>query len=208
VADVLESSVLVLNRNYSPVNLTSARRAFCMLFADIAEAVACIDETYQNYDFRSWAELSEYRSVTDGDRDYEWVQTPSLTLMVPRIVRVLNYDRQRAHKVRLTRKNIYFRDKNTCQYCGGRFKTRDLNIDHVIPRSRGGRDTWANLVCACISCNIRKGNRLPAEAGMRLIREPLRPKLNPTIVAHLSKRKYASWRSFLDEAYWNVELEE
>jgi 5-methylcytosine-specific restriction endonuclease McrA len=208
VSGALDSSVLVLNRYYSPINLTTGRRAFCMLFASIAEAVAVVDETYQNYDFHSWAELSSFHSQNDDMNDHDWVRTPNLILLVPRIIRVLNYDRPRTYRVRLTRKNLYFRDNNTCQYCGRNLKSKDLNIDHIIPRSRGGKDTWDNLVCACISCNIRKANRLPNEAGMTLVRRPQRPRLNPAIVSHLGKKKYASWKSFLDEAYWNVELRE
>ena len=84
----------------------------------------------------------------------------------------------------------------------------DLNIDHVIPKSKGGKEVWGNLVCACIECNIKKGNKLPVEAGMKLIRKPSRPNLNPLIIIHLSKKKYASWKTFLNEAYWNVELQE
>ena len=208
MAGVLDSSVLVLNRHYSPINLTTAKRAFCMLFSSIAEAVELVDETYQNYDFHSWAELSAFQSQEDQVGDHDWVYTPNLILLVPRIIRVLNYDRLRAYRVRLTRKNLYFRDGNTCQYCGRNLASKDLNIDHIIPRSRGGKDTWENLVCACVRCNIRKANRLPHEAGMRLVRRPQRPRLNPAIVSHLGKKKYASWKSFLDEAYWNVELQE
>ncbi len=208
MADVLDTSVLVLNRYYSPINLTTARRAFCMLFARIAEAVAVENETYRNFDFPSWAELSSYRVSLDGGGDHEWVRTSSAFLMVPRIIRVLRYDKSRPYRVRLTRKNLYFRDRNTCQYCGRRLKAKDLNIDHVVPRSRGGTDTWENLVCACVACNIRKGSRLPEEAGMTLIRPPFRPTLNPAIVAHIGNKQYASWKSFLDAAYWNVELEE
>jgi 5-methylcytosine-specific restriction endonuclease McrA len=208
MADVLDTSVLVLNRYYSPINLTTARRAFCMLFARIAEAVAVENETYRNFDFPSWAELSSYRASLDGVADHEWVRTSSVVLMVPRIIRVLRYDKSRPYRVRLTRKNLYFRDRNTCQYCGRRLKAKDLNIDHVVPRSRGGTDTWENLVCACVACNIRKGSRLPEEAEMTLIRPPYRPTLNPAIVAHIGNKQYASWKSFLDAAYWNVELEE
>lgn len=208
MADVLDTNVLVLNRHYSPISLTTARRAFCMLFARIAEAVALEDETYQNFDFANWAELSSYRLSLDGSEEHDWVRTPSLVLMVPRIIRVLHYDKSRPYRVRLTRKNLYFRDRNTCQYCGRRLKSKDLNIDHVVPRSRGGMDTWENLVCACVACNIRKGSRLPEEAGMALVREPFRPTLNPAIVAQIGSQQYASWKSFLDEAYWNVELEE
>jgi 5-methylcytosine-specific restriction endonuclease McrA len=208
MADVLDTSVLVLNRYYSPVNLTTARRAFCMLFGEIAEAVSVVDDTYQNFDFQSWAALSSWRASTNELSEHDWVQTSSLVLMVPRVIRVLHYEKNRPYRVRLTRKNLYFRDRNTCQYCGRRLKAKDLNIDHVIPRSRGGTDTWENLVCACVSCNIRKGSRLPAEADMALVRTPFRPSLNPAIVAHIGSKRFASWRSFLDAAYWNVELEE
>jgi 5-methylcytosine-specific restriction endonuclease McrA len=208
MADALSASVLVLNKHYSPINITNARRAFSMLFNSIAEVITVEDEGYFNYNFSSWAEFSEYKKMLEDGQDHEWVHTPSLILMVPRVVRLHKYDRVRTTKVRLTRRNIYYRDNNVCQYCGKRFKTRDLNVDHVIPRSRGGKDTWHNLVCACVSCNIRKGNRTPHEAGMRLIKEPVRPKLNPLILLHIGNKKYASWKSFLNEAYWNVELQD
>ncbi len=208
MVDVLNASVLVLNKYYNPINITNARRAFAMLFNSIAEVITVEDEGYFNYNFSSWAEFSEYKKILEDGRDHEWVYTPSLILLVPRVVRLHNYDKVRVNKVRLTRRNIYYRDNNICQYCGKHFKTRDLNVDHVTPRSRGGKDTWGNLVCACVSCNIKKGSRLPHEAGMRLIKEPTRPKLNPLILIHIGKEKYASWKSFLNEAYWNVELQD
>ena len=208
MADVLNTSVLVLNKFYNPVNIINAKRAFSMLFSSIAEVITVEDESYYNYNFLSWAEFSEYKKSFEDSQEHEWVYTPNLTLLVPRVVRLMAYDRIRINKVRLTRRNIYYRDHNTCQYCGKRFKTKDLNVDHVIPRSRGGRDTWENLVCACVRCNIKKGSKLPREAGMRLVKHPARPRLNPLIMVHLGKKKYASWKSFLDEAYWNVELQE
>lgn len=206
MSDVLSVSVLVLNKYYNPVNITNAKRAFCMLFNKAAEVITFENESYYNYDFNSWAEVSAFRRELEGNQEHDWVHTPNLTLLVPRVVRVLNYEKVSAQKIKLTRKNIYYRDENTCQYCGKRYKIRDLNIDHVKPRSRGGGDTWSNLVCACIDCNIRKGNRLPQEAGMKLIRKPTIPNLNPVIRMHIGKKKYASWKKFLDEAYWNIEL--
>ena len=204
--EVLNTSVLVLNKFYSPVNITTAKRAFTMLFNRIAEVITVEQEGYFTYNFFSWAEFSEYRRAVEDGLEQDWIHTPNLSLLVPRVIRVLRYSTIYRHKIPLTRRNIYYRDNNTCQYCGRRYRTRDLNIDHVIPRSRGGKETWYNLVCACVSCNIRKGNKLPHEAGMKLVRRPARPKLNPVILAHLEKRKYASWMAFLDEAYWNVEL--
>lgn len=208
MADVLNASVLVLNKNYSPVNVITARRAFCMLFGRIAEVITCDDTVYSNYDFDSWAAVSESRKRFENSADLEWISTPRLSLIIPRIIRLLHYDMVRPYRVKLTRRNIYFRDDNSCQYCGKRFRNSDLNIDHVIPRSRGGHDTWENLVCACVRCNIKKGSRTPREAGMRLVRKPMRPRLDPLISAHVSKRKYASWKAFLNDAYWNVELRE
>ena len=207
MADVLNTSVLVLNKNYHPVNIVNARRAFCMLFGEIAEVVTCEDRIYSSYDFRSWAEVSEARRSYDNP-DLDWVYTPSLSLIIPRIIRLLAYDKTWTYRVKLTRRNIYFRDNNTCQYCGRRFRNSELNIDHVIPRSRGGRDSWDNLVCACVKCNIKKGSKTPREANMSLVRRPGEPALDPMISLHVGKRKYASWRAFLDDAYWNVELAE
>jgi 5-methylcytosine-specific restriction endonuclease McrA len=206
MSETLSTSVLVVNKHYSPVSITSARRAFCMLWGKIAEVITVENEAYINYDFRSWSEISRYKRLYEDNGELDWVFTPTLTLMVPRVVRLLRYDRLGGYKVKLTRKNLYYRDSNTCQYCGGKFKTKNLNIDHVVPRSRGGRDTWRNLVCACIGCNIRKGSRLPREAGMKLIREPKKINLNPIIQVHLRKKKYSSWKAFVDDAYWNVEL--
>jgi 5-methylcytosine-specific restriction endonuclease McrA len=207
MTDVLNSSVLVLNKHYRPVNIVNARRAFCMLFSENAEVITCEDSAYFTYDFRSWAEVSEARRRFDNP-DLDWVNTQQLSLIIPRIIRLLSYDQVRIYRAKLTRRNIYFRDGNTCQYCGKRFRNTDLNIDHVIPKSRGGHDSWENLVCACVPCNIRKGSKTPREAGMSLVRKPHEPALDPMISVHIGKRKYASWRTFLDDVYWNVELSE
>ena len=201
----LSSSVLVLNRHYAAVRVISARRAFCLLFKGIAEIVAAEDDAWQSYDFESWREVSEYRARFERDQ-HEWVRCVRFELAVPRIVRLLVYDRLPRREVKFTRRNIYARDRNRCQYCGHRFPTSELSLDHVIPRSQGGGTDWANIVCCCVKCNVRKGGRTPEEARMRLITEPVKPKRSPVITLRLSSRKYASWRQFLDAAYWNVEL--
>ena len=100
------------------------------------------------------------------------------------------------------------RDKNTCLYCGRHLPSEQLNLDHVIPRAVGGRTTWENIVCSCIPCNTRKANRLPHEAGLRLIRKPVRPKWRPVISLVLEDEHRERWKDFLDLAYWNVELDE
>jgi 5-methylcytosine-specific restriction endonuclease McrA len=121
---------------------------------------------------------------------------------------VLGYDRLPREQVKLNRRNIYARDGNLCQYCGKTFATKELTLDHVKPRVQGGGNAWTNLVCACVKCNARKGGRTPEQAGMRLIRTPIKPKRNPAISIRLGSPKYESWKAFLDEAYWTVELSE
>jgi 5-methylcytosine-specific restriction endonuclease McrA len=110
--------------------------------------------------------------------------------------------------VKFTRHNIFERDKNMCQYCGQLFERKDLNLDHVIPRDRGGPTTWENIVCSCIECNTQKANRTPQEAGIHLIRKPKRPKWRPFVQISFSLHKHDSWKHFIDLAYWNVELGE
>src|SRR2546423_2941722 len=104
------------------------------------------------------------------------------------------------------RRNIFARDNNQCQFCGKKFPTSELSLDHVVPRSQGGGSTWENIVCACVACNVKKGGRTPREAGMHLIRKPEKPKRSPMLNLKLTNRKYQSWKTFLDKPYWNVEL--
>ena len=125
---------------------------------------------------------------------------------MPRIIRLLGYDRPPRQRVKFNRRNIFARDGNRCQYCGKRFATSDLSLDHVIPRIQGGPASWENIVCACLKCNVRKGGRTPREAGMSLTAPPVEPKTCPSLRLKLSHGKYKSWKTFLDNAYWSVEL--
>jgi 5-methylcytosine-specific restriction endonuclease McrA len=206
-ASVLDSHVLVLNKHYAAVRVVSARRAFVMLFKQVAEIISVEDDTYVSYDFDSWRELSEIRARYEREH-HDWVRCVRFELAVPRIVRLLVYDRLPRQPVKFNRRNIFARDRNRCQYCGKRFPLTELSLDHVMPRSRGGQANWENIVCCCVTCNVRKGGRAPHEAGMKLIAEPIKPKRSPVLAMRLSSAKYASWKQFLDAAYWNVELRE
>ena len=201
----LNSSVLVLNKHYAAVRVISARRAFCMLFKRIAEIVSIEDKEYLSYDFDSWRDISEYRAKYERGH-YEWIRCVRFELAVPRIIRLLWYDRMPKQAVKLNRRNIYARDRDRCQYCGKKFPTSELTLDHVVPRSLGGGASWKNLVCCCVRCNVRKGGRIPRDAHMKLITEPVKPKRSPVITLRLTSDKYATWKQFLDAAYWNVEL--
>ena len=201
----LSSSVLVLNKHYAAVRVVPARRAMCMLFKRIAEIVSIDDGAWLGHDFDSWREVSQFKAQYEREH-HDWIRCVRFDLAVPRIVRLLGYDRLPITPVRLTRRNIYARDRNHCQYCGKRFSTSELTLDHILPRSRGGGMSWTNLVCCCVKCNVRKGGRTPAEAHMHLVTEPVKPRRSPAITLHLTSEKYASWKQFLDAAYWNVEL--
>jgi 5-methylcytosine-specific restriction endonuclease McrA len=230
-SSALNSKVLVLNRLYAAIRVVSARRAFCLLMRDIAEVIhveqvplvdssaapadagapsGAVMETptgtrFINYDFATWADMASLQSEFERER-HDWVRTPRFEIAVPRIIRLLGYDRLPDQTVKLNRRNLFARDRNTCQYCGRHYSTHDLSIDHVKPRAQGGGDTWDNLVCACIRCNARKGGRTPDQASMKLVKKPERPKRNPVISLRLGNEKYRSWKTFLDHAYWDVEL--
>jgi len=201
----LDASVLVLNKFYMAVHVIPVRRAFCLLFKALAEVITLDDGRYNAYDFDSWREVSEARSDFRRPED-EYIRTVHFEIQVPRVIRLLAFDRLPKTKVKFNRRNIFARDSNKCQYCGKKFPTSELSLDHVVPRSRGGRASWENIVCACVRCNVRKGGRTPAEANMRLIHEPVRPKTSPSLSLKLTNGKYQSWRTFLDHAYWTVEL--
>ncbi len=201
----LSSHVLVLNRLYVAIRVINAKRAFSLLARDAAEVIHADDGSYANYDFESWLEISQLRQEFEPEL-HDWVKTVRFDVAVPRIIRLLGYDRLPDQRVKLNRRNLFARDRNRCQYCGHHFPTSELSIDHVQPRSQGGPDTWENLVCACVRCNARKGGRTPTQARMHLVTKPVRPKRSPLISIKLGHDKYASWKSFLDDAYWSVEL--
>ena len=204
-ASALDSSVLVLNRLFMAVRVVRARHAFVMLWKQAAEVVSVEDESFACYDFSSWAVVSAYRRQFQPAGN-DWIHTVRFELAVPKVIRLLSYDRLPKTRVRLNRRNLFARDANRCQYCGKKFKTTELSIDHVLPRSRGGRTVWNNVVCACMKCNVRKGGRTPHEAGLLLVHEPVQPRFSPVITLHAGNEKYRSWKQFLDTAYWHVEL--
>jgi len=196
---LLNTSVLVLNRHYQPVHVTSARRAFSLLYLGVARV---IEPDYRTFDFESWAALGV---ATDDDV----VRTIGRAIKVPRVIMLQIYDRLPRSKVRFSRLNIYVRDQNTCQYCGRRLPRTALNLDHVVPRAQGGRTTWENVVCCCIECNLRKGCRTPPQAGMTLLHSPERPRWTPGFRAPGGQVAHREWLPFLglvDASYWNTEL--
>jgi 5-methylcytosine-specific restriction endonuclease McrA len=201
----LNCNVLVLNKHYMAIRIIGARRAFSLLFRDLAEVVSLEEGRYSNYDFESWCEVSQFRRDFEPDGQ-DWVSTVNFYIAVPRIIRLLFYDRLPRSEVKFNRRNIFARDKNKCQYCGKHQPTGELSLDHVIPRSMGGKSVWENIVCACTKCNVKKAGRTPRQAGMTLFRNPVKPRHNPLLHIYLGHHRYRSWKQFLDHAYWSVEL--
>lgn len=188
MADVLALPVLVLNRFFEPVQVTSAKRAFILLYGGTAMAV----EDGELYDFEAWRQ-QEFDDACEPS-----VPVVDGKIKVPRVLHLERYDRTPRTLVRLSRRNIMLRDGHQCQYCGRKPAMRELNIDHVVPRSRGGRDAWENLVTACKPCNLRKGSLTPEEAGVRLLRSPQRPRWTPaTRILLGAGDPHPAWMPFL-----------
>lgn len=142
---MMHAPVLVLNATYEPINICAARRALVLVLKGVA---------------RTEEELPD------------WIKSPSTSIHVPSVIRLLEFRHIPRQSRALSRKNILMRDRNTCQYCGRVFSPSELTLDHVIPRSRGGTSTWENLVACCKACNHKKGNTSPGETDLCLIREP------------------------------------
>lgn len=201
----MNCNVLLLNKHYLPVRIIGVKRAFTMLYRELAEVIHIEDGQYLSYDFESWIEISELRKEFEP-HDHDWISTVRFDLAVPRILRLMIYDRLPKQEVKFNRRNIYARDETCCQYCGKRYNSSELSLDHVIPRRMGGSNSWQNIVCCCLKCNVRKGGRTPQQASMKLIQKPVKPRRSPVISLKLNDHRYRSWKQFLDHAYWNVEL--
>lgn len=203
----LESSVLVLNKFFTALHIISAKRAFVLLCKQAAEVVSVDEGTFNSYNFESWKDVSLYKTKLGMIEDNEsWIKTVSFEIEVPKIIRLLLYSGRPQTTLKFNRRNIFARDENKCQYCGKRFPSSELSFDHVLPKAQNGKTNWTNIVCACTGCNKKKGGRTPEQAGMKLIRQPVKPKHSPVLSLKLRSEKYHSWKQFLNEAYWSVPL--
>lgn len=194
---VLAQPTLVLNRSWLAIDTTSVMDALRMLYAGAAKAIQ--PETYEMHTFESWADLS----IPPGE---PYISTVALRIPVPEVVVLTRYDGVPSHTVAFTRRNLFRRDHNRCQYCGCRPGTAELTIDHVVPRAHGGQSSWDNCVLACVSCNRRKADRTPRQAHMQLLAEPKAPRWSPTMAIPVGRVR-RSWQQFVSERYWNTPLQ-
>ena len=163
----MNGHVLVLNNDYCALTTCSVERAMVLVFLKKADLVESVPDRF--------------------------VRSPTKRFPWPSIVRLSAYVRVHGRRIMISRKNILRRDRFRCQYCGSRER---LTVDHILPRSRGGRDTWENLVAACTPCNNQKGNRMPEEAGMNLARKPFPPSHVMFIRDHVGASN-DTWKPYL-----------
>ena len=187
--------ILVLNRLWQPVNIVGVKRGFSLLCQDYAQVIHTSEGTFEILDFGNWVAFSEEYPPTNPS---DSIQTVRLSLRIPKVLLLRIYDRLPIHEMKFNRQNLFERDGFRCQYCTRAFLSKDLNLDHVIPRDRGGKTSWENVVTSCIRCNSRKGNRLPHEAGMRLVRRPQRPRWRPFVSSLAEDRCDDSWIQFMN----------
>ena len=174
-----------------------------------------LDMNWQPVSFCSWQDAVRMiwkgsAGVVKEDESGKVLHSPSFEIGMPRVIRVRNaWVKRKREKVPFSRRNVLIRDERICQYCGREVSLSEFQLDHVIPRSRGGLSTWENLVTSCMRCNRRKANRLPSEAGMSLLNTPVEPSVNDvkfTFKLHIEKirKEWKEWSSWL---YWNIELD-
>lgn len=173
------------------------------------EQVLLLNITYQPLKIINWKKaitllcLGKVEVIEEYGRD---IHSVSFTIKLPSVVRLLRMVKRPKSPIKFSRQNIYARDRYKCQYCGSQFNTEELTYDHILPKSRGGKTEWENIVTCCVNCNRKKGGRTPKEAAMRLIRKPARPSWIPALRITIGYRDVPeSWRDYI---YWNVELVE
>lgn len=213
MGDITNRPVLVLNRHWLAVHICTVRRALSLLYQGLAQVVA---ENYQTFDFDGWRALSANghgngNGSGNGNghvHEDEVVRAPGFEFRVPAVIVLQHYQKCPPRTVRFNRRNIYVRDRFRCQYCGKAPGREHLTIDHVVPKSKGGRSTWNNVVVACIRCNSQKGDRLPAECGMVPKVAPKRPSWFSAFRMMPGERERLAWERFINAKHWETKLAE
>lgn len=184
---VLSSQVLVLNRHYVPIHVVGLKHALGMIYRGVAKI---IDKEYSLFDFKSWSSL-------EISPDEERIGLINGAIRVPRVILLLLYEKIPKRNLRFSRANIFLRDQHRCQYCAKIFSRSELNLDHVLPVSMGGKTRWDNVVCSCISCNVKKGGRTPEQAKMQLYKKPVRPSWTFYFIHMVRPSYFQEWLPFL-----------
>lgn len=200
----LERKILVLNKNWAPLETISLEEALIKLFKTEDDGVTpkariIEPESYQTFTWEDWSKLRPLATE-------ESLKGANLHFRIPEIIILSRYDRLPRPKLNFSRSQLYKRDKMTCQYCGAKPGSELLSIDHILPSSKGGLTTWENCALCCVDCNRKKADRTPEQAGMKLLSKPCRPDRS-VFKFESGVKPIKSWRAFISESFWNVELE-
>lgn len=196
---VLQQPCLVLNTRWEPIQTSTVQEALCLVAK--GSAVIIEPETYERHDLDSWNAVSRARRAVEGMA----IRSSRLALVPPEVILLTQYEGRGERSVVFSRKNLFKRDRYTCQYCGSQPGPAELTIDHVLPRALGGTSTWENCVLACVECNRRKADRPLEKCGLTLRKQPRKPSWRALAAIAPASRK-ESWAQFLSRAYWEVEL--
>lgn len=186
--------VLVLNRNWQAVNIVGVRRAFSLLCQDHARVINTRNGEFAPMDAAEWIAHSQESGPHSED---QVVHTVRVNILIPKVLLLRSFDRLPITEIKFNRENVFIRDNYTCQYTGKRCRAADLTLDHVIPRERGGRTSWENIVTCRRDINSLKANQLPHEAGLKLIRKPFKPKWRPFSAVAAASGIEREWKHFL-----------
>ncbi len=185
-----KATVLVLNRNWQAINVRTPQDAFCQMATNVATALEIDGESIRPVTWDEWITLP----VRPQDSA---VLTMRGAIRVPTVIVALNYAKVPKKRPKLCARTIRERDGNRCQYTGVVLRPEEGNIDHVVPRSRGGRDAWENCVWSSKAVNSRKGNRLPHEAGLKLLKQPVAVREMPVTALIRNTHGIPDWEPFV-----------
>lgn len=215
------NKVLVLSKSWTPINVLNALDAIHKVINGRAD---CIDvESRGIYDFESWVDNWSDAKKTAQIATDRIISSGGFSIVIPDVIVCTEYRgfgyKMMTGEMKFSRANVYRRDRNICQFCGKKFPTEELTMDHIIPKSKGGPMSWTNIVLACTSCNHKKSNKSLKESGLKLIRKPFVPMANDlkrspieSILHKVGNKPPKTWKQFIEKLvsnmYWQVELQE
>lgn len=192
--DILHEKVLVLNKYYQAIQITTVQKAICHLVKGTAKVITT---NWTTHTLEEWIKITKFYENKNG----RIIKSPSISILVPDAIYLPYYQSLPKVDVVFSRQNLLLRDKYTCQYCGKYLKNpKERTIDHVIPKSRGGKTVWTNVVLCCKKCNLKKRDKTPEEAGLKLLKKPEAPKWQALILEEFPKHKKEVWKVFLEFA--------
>jgi 5-methylcytosine-specific restriction endonuclease McrA len=202
---IVKEKVLLLNKNWQAIKIIPLKKAITLLSSDhFAPKAKVIDpRDFVQYDWNDWSKITP-------DEGELFIKSCNSIHKVPELILLTKYDRLPVKlSGKFSRRMLFKRDENTCQYCNKEFSTEELTIDHVHPRSKGGITVWDNCVACCIACNTKKASKTLAECGFKLKKKPVKPDIQK--LSEMEKVPFSfkdSWKNFLSNQYWDALLED